>query len=212
MNTLTLTLEYRASAGTRGLYFQKKPKTGYQSYAGATSIFLFFQSSNVKPLKAPSFSSCMAAPPEASGRLTINNSYISHHRARTSVCILITPLMISPLIYQRVSGGTLGCFFIYTAFVETEKPKEDEGQITHLSDRPCFYILHYASVRLPVVGQLSTKAAPRDRIIVLPSCVHVKQPRLLTSRPALRCPPHPFLNPPFDRPCNPIKSTLEPNE
>lgn len=31
-------------------------------------------------------------------------------------------------------------------------------------------------------------------------------------RPALRRPPHPFLNPPRDRPCNPIKSTLGPNE
>lgn len=106
----------------------------------------------------------MAAPPKASGLLTINNLYISHRRARTSaslasVCILITPLMISPLIYQRVSGWDTG-MFIYTVFVATEKPKKDKGQIPHLSDRPCFYIFYYASVRLPVVAPPSTKAPP----------------------------------------------------
>lgn len=147
-----------------GAVTSKKTKSGYQSYAGPTSFFLFLQSSKVKPLKAPSFSSCMAAPPKASGLLTINNSYISHRRARTSaslasVCILITPLMISPLIYQRVSGWDTG-MFIYTVFVATEKPKKDKGQVPHLSDRPCFYIFYYASVRLPVVAPPSTKAPP----------------------------------------------------
>lgn len=56
------------------------------------------------------------------------------------------------------------------------------------------------------------KGPSPNRIIALPSCIHVKQPGLLTSRPALHRPPHPLLNPPYDRPCNPIKSTLEPNE
>lgn len=57
----------------------------------------------------------MAAPPRASGLLTINNSYISHRRTKTSaslaaIGILITPLVISPLIYQRVSGWDTGMF------------------------------------------------------------------------------------------------------
>lgn len=31
--------------------------------------------------------------------------------------------MLCPLIYQRVSGGGM---FLYTAFVATEKPKEED--------------------------------------------------------------------------------------
>lgn len=132
---MKLQLEYQARGRTQGLYLER---SGYLSCTGATSFFLFLQSSKVKPLKAPSFSSCMAAPPRASGLLTINNSYISHRRAKTSaslaaICILISPLMISPLIYQRVSGWYTG-MFLYLLSVCMEG---DEGQ-KNIICRLCF--------------------------------------------------------------------------
>ena len=132
-------------------------------------------------------------------------TFLSAHQSLVSSFFSPTPRLL-PFSIPPAAGYRCAEFFL----VKKKKPKNAADCKRNKHSSP-----HYRSF-IPPSLPLSAPFPCSDGIIRLPSLTLMSNSlsSLVPSppRPALRRPPHPFLNPPRDRPCNPIKSTLGPNE